>query len=94
LLRELIRKAEPKVIDGIKALLSGEQDATTARPAVHVDRVALIGLRGAGKSTLGRMVAEQLGWRFVELNREIEAEVGFLRRRGVFALRPGRLPSL
>jgi XRE family transcriptional regulator, aerobic/anaerobic benzoate catabolism transcriptional regulator len=77
LLRELIRKAEPRVIDGIKALLSGEQDATAALQAVHVDRVALIGLRGAGKSTLGRMVAEQLGWRFVELNREIEAEAGF-----------------
>jgi XRE family transcriptional regulator, aerobic/anaerobic benzoate catabolism transcriptional regulator len=77
LLRELIRKADLRVIDGIKALLSGEQYATAALQAVHVDRIALIGLRGAGKSTLGRMVAEQLGWRFVELNREIEAEVGF-----------------
>ena len=39
-------------------------------------RVALIGLRGAGKSTLGRAVGEKMGVPFVELNREIEAESG------------------
>jgi XRE family aerobic/anaerobic benzoate catabolism transcriptional regulator len=36
--------------------------------------VALIGLRGAGKSTLGKLAAERLGWTFVELNAEIERE--------------------
>lgn len=39
-------------------------------------RVALIGLRGAGKSTLGRLAAETLGATFVELNTEIEAISG------------------
>jgi XRE family aerobic/anaerobic benzoate catabolism transcriptional regulator len=39
-------------------------------------RIALIGLRGAGKSTLGPMLARQLGAPFIELNREIEAEAG------------------
>jgi len=39
-------------------------------------RVALIGLRGGGKSTLGRMLAEQLGVPFVELDREIERGSG------------------
>ena len=39
-------------------------------------RVALIGLRGAGKSTLGRMLAEDLGFPFVELSREIEKLAG------------------
>ena len=39
-------------------------------------RIALIGLRGAGKSTLGRKVAERLSMPFIELNREIEAESG------------------
>ena len=38
--------------------------------------MALIGLRGAGKSTLGRILAERMGWSFVELNREIERENG------------------
>ena len=38
--------------------------------------IALIGLRGAGKSTLGRMLAKKIGWNFVELNKEIEAQNG------------------
>lgn len=39
-------------------------------------RIALIGLRGAGKSTLGRRLAEDLGFPFVELSREIEKFAG------------------
>ncbi len=39
-------------------------------------RVALIGLRGAGKSTLGQMLADDLGFPFVELSREIEKFAG------------------
>jgi len=38
--------------------------------------VALIGLRGAGKSTLGALLAEDLGFPFVELSREIEKFAG------------------
>ncbi len=38
--------------------------------------MALIGLRGAGKSTLGRLLARQRGAAFHELDREIEAEAG------------------
>jgi len=39
-------------------------------------RIALIGLRGAGKSTLGAQLAQQRGVPFVELDREIEREAG------------------
>jgi XRE family aerobic/anaerobic benzoate catabolism transcriptional regulator len=39
-------------------------------------RIALLGLRGAGKSTLGQRLAEALGVAFVELDREIEREAG------------------
>jgi XRE family transcriptional regulator, aerobic/anaerobic benzoate catabolism transcriptional regulator len=42
----------------------------------RMDRIALIGLRGAGKSTLGALLARHLGWSFVELSREIETESG------------------
>jgi XRE family aerobic/anaerobic benzoate catabolism transcriptional regulator len=39
-------------------------------------RVALLGLRGAGKSTLGSRLAQALGVPFVELDREVEREAG------------------
>jgi len=39
-------------------------------------RVALIGLRGAGKSTLGKMLADDLDMPFIELSREIEQVAG------------------
>jgi len=39
-------------------------------------RVALIGLRGAGKSTLGVRLAKELGVPFIELDREIERDAG------------------
>ena len=39
-------------------------------------RIALIGLRGAGKSTLGAMLAERLQLPFLELDRLIEQESG------------------
>jgi XRE family aerobic/anaerobic benzoate catabolism transcriptional regulator len=35
-------------------------------------RIALVGLRGAGKTTLGRRLAEKVGVPFVELDRQIE----------------------
>ena len=44
--------------------------------AVRSPRIALIGLRGAGKSTLGQLLAEDLGIPFIELGREIEKLAG------------------
>jgi XRE family aerobic/anaerobic benzoate catabolism transcriptional regulator len=43
---------------------------------VRRQRVCLIGLRGAGKSTLGRMLSEALDMPFMELNRDIEEQSG------------------
>ncbi len=48
----------------------GEEAAARRR------RVALVGLRGAGKSTLGSALADELGVPFVELDREIERDAG------------------
>lgn len=39
-------------------------------------RIVLVGLPGAGKSTVGPMVADALGWAFVDLDREIERVTG------------------
>lgn len=70
--RDLLRTAAPAQVAEARAILSG-----APRPAAErapADRVALIGLRGAGKSTLGRIAAERLGWTFVELDREVERQ--------------------
>ena len=44
--------------------------------AARHNRIALIGLRGAGKSTIGPVLAERLEMPFLELNRLIEQESG------------------
>jgi len=38
--------------------------------------LALAGFMGTGKSTVGRLVAERLGWRFVDTDQVIEARAG------------------
>jgi XRE family aerobic/anaerobic benzoate catabolism transcriptional regulator len=44
--------------------------------ALRRKRIALIGLRGAGKSTLGNLLAKELKAPFVELDGEVERETG------------------
>lgn len=61
------RRAE--VVDRIAAELDQNR-------AEKQHRIALIGLRGAGKSTLGRALAQALDVPFVELNTEVEREIG------------------
>ncbi len=74
--RDLLRTAAPAQVAQARAILSGAPCTPADRAAPPPDRVALIGLRGAGKSTLGRIAAERLGWSFVELNREVERANG------------------
>ncbi len=38
--------------------------------------LAIVGYMGSGKSTVGRIVAEALGWEFIDLDRRIEERVG------------------
>jgi XRE family transcriptional regulator, aerobic/anaerobic benzoate catabolism transcriptional regulator len=71
--RDLLRKATPSQIAQAKDALTGHS-ATTHRASFA--GIALIGLRGAGKSTLGKVLAKKIGWNFVELNKEIEAQNG------------------
>jgi XRE family transcriptional regulator, aerobic/anaerobic benzoate catabolism transcriptional regulator len=72
-IRDLLRKATPAQIAQAKDVLAGH-GVTAHRPSFS--GIALIGLRGAGKSTLGRILAKKVGWNFVELNKEIEAQNG------------------
>ena len=60
----------PAVADLIEA--RADQAAVSDRAR----RIALVGLRGAGKSTLGQRLAAELGCPFIELDRLVEQEYG------------------
>lgn len=68
---DLFRSAPAEVRARVMDLLAPLPEAAARR-----HRIALIGLRGAGKSTLGAMAGAALGLPFVELNREIEDQAG------------------
>jgi XRE family aerobic/anaerobic benzoate catabolism transcriptional regulator len=73
-IRDLLRKATPNQIAQAKDVLAGQ--GASAHRRSSFSGIALIGLRGAGKSTLGKLLAKKIGWNFVELNKEIEAQNG------------------
>jgi len=71
---ELLRRLSPSELGKARNLLLrtfGELDDQARR-----ERIALIGLRGAGKSTLGSMLAEHMEVPFIELDRLIEQTAG------------------
>ena len=64
--------AAPDHVQGrVRALLAPDIPAV-----LRAQRICLIGLRGAGKSTLGEAAADKLGIPFVELNQRIETAAG------------------
>jgi XRE family transcriptional regulator, aerobic/anaerobic benzoate catabolism transcriptional regulator len=75
LLRELLEHRDDDTLRRVRVAV-GEMLGTGGSNATRSSRVALIGLRGAGKSTLGQMLADDLGFPFVELSREIEKFAG------------------
>lgn len=54
----------------------GDADPTGVDAAEPVRRVILIGFMAAGKTTVGRFLAEHLGWEFIDLDEEIERRTG------------------
>lgn len=75
LIVELLKRQSHDQLSEIRQWLA-DYTSKRADPSMTPMRIALIGLRGAGKSTLGPLLARQLDVPFVELNREIEAEAG------------------
>src|SRR5262249_33065552 len=61
-------------LPAVAPLIGGRLGEATV--SARARRIALVGLRGAGKSTLGKRLAEHLGCPFVELNRMVEQEYG------------------
>lgn len=76
LLRELLQQHDEAALRRIRMQISESLGTAKAGPRLTNPRLALIGLRGAGKSTLGHMLAEDLGFPFVELSQEIEKFAG------------------
>ena len=75
LIRDLLRHRSDDELRRARVALSelyGEAQSHSAKSR----RIALIGLRGAGKSSLGQRLAESMDVPFVELNREIERVSG------------------
>ncbi len=70
----LLARLDDTQLDQAHALLASHYGLANA--VGRDQRIALIGLRGAGKSTLGAQLAELRGVPFVELDREIEREAG------------------
>ena len=79
LIRELLQgRSEPELQrarEALSDLFSGQPSGSeTGRSRAR--QIAMVGLRGAGKSTLGRLLAADIGYPFIELSDEIERVAG------------------
>ena len=75
LIRELLGKRSEADLRRARVQL-GEMFGEGGNAQERKGRIALIGLRGAGKTALGQRLADDLGYPFIELSREIEQFAG------------------
>jgi XRE family aerobic/anaerobic benzoate catabolism transcriptional regulator len=71
---ELLARVSPAELSSIADTI--EQSIGQAAAPDRGRRIGLVGLRGAGKSTLGQLLADKLGVPFIELDRMVEQEYG------------------
>ena len=79
MIRDLLQACDEATLRRVRLAIAEQLRpgaASASNPGVRSPRVALVGLRGAGKSTLGQMLADDLDYPFVELSREIEKLAG------------------
>jgi len=88
LISEFVHGLDSK--DQHRALQLLYQNFSTVRDC---KRIALVGMRGAGKTSLGMRLAEQLGVPFVQMGTEIERLAGMPVSENSFPVRPGWLSS-
>ena len=72
--QNLLARLDDAQLDQAHALLAASFGLADSKG--REKRIALVGLRGAGKTTLGGQLAAQRGVPFIELDREIEREAG------------------
>ena len=51
-------------------------EIATLMPPAHIRRIVLTGFMGAGKTTVGRRLAEHLNWEFLDLDDYVESRTG------------------
>lgn len=73
ILVEFLRQQSPEVLSRLRRQIVVPSAADIRHTG---QRIALIGLRGAGKSTLGPELARAIGAPFIELDKEVEREAG------------------
>jgi XRE family aerobic/anaerobic benzoate catabolism transcriptional regulator len=71
---DLLGRVPVSELPAVAGLIEARVGGTTA--ADRAKRIALVGLRGAGKSTLGQKLAHELGCPFIELDRLVEQDYG------------------
>ena len=76
MIRELLEHRSESDLRRARQHLSELFHAPGAADRARTTRIAVIGLRGAGKSALGQRLAQDLGYAFIELSREIEQFAG------------------
>ena len=74
MIREQLAHADEATLRRVRVAIGDVLGDTAGKN--RSQRIALIGLRGAGKSTLGQRLGDDLGFPFVELNRDIEKLAG------------------
>jgi XRE family aerobic/anaerobic benzoate catabolism transcriptional regulator len=75
MIREILRGRSDEELAKARSTIAGIFEAPTSDTARR-QRIALVGLRGAGKSSLGRMLADYWMVPFVELSRQVEMLAG------------------
>jgi shikimate kinase len=61
--------------EALTETMTNNEPGPTPTPA-HLRRLVLTGFMGAGKSTIGRLLAARLAWSFLDLDAHLEARTG------------------
>lgn len=57
-------------------LLEPAATSSQTTTSISFDRIVLTGFMGAGKSTVGRLLAAEMGWQFADMDTEVEEKYG------------------